>query len=744
MSLVTITQTTFSPPDEFTGTSPHARGFYSADFLAGDGVTPVLHGNGQTGFYYDIECSLVNGSLVVPAFTIQATTESNPTARFTLQLYNQNLSPSVILMGGSSGWAIPTTSGSTITYGELANYNRASQLLYAPQTYWTADQTTLAIRQYAGNFDYAGVGVNGITSLSYAPLVASVPIAVSTTDPNYAPNIAGGVYNVFRYGIVGASHSGTPSDESTAFLALLAIVYAAGGGTIVFNARKYRFDSSLLIPNDGATPPTQPSMRWVGQGALFSGEGSAPSGGTIIDLRYNSTLSKIDTRGLGYFEIAGITFTDGGAGSSVPFLQTTNTTLHIHDCAFYGNTANTPTQDALVLGGTATGSATGNFNSPFQGYGTVIENNYFNRIQRGVYGRTYCNNVQILNNTWWTQCGATSGAAAIEFLADVTNSDTGNFIRGNLIEMDHYVYGMKFGGPFSLNNIGPNGFFDPNVGTLAYYRFETAATYNFVIDGYRDDASGTLISETGGSVGTTTVLTMHQSQHSKWSQPWDFLNEVKSIRDNAGTYLIQNTAGDKVQQTLATAGTRWSFGQIPNGGSLRPQFTVEAVSATRVDFELDGSADNRITTVGASDLRVQAAAGQTLWLGTTAAQSVLLLTAAAITPSVPIVNASLTAPTATTIAIGSGTVISKVLKGTVTIDPASINATTFSSQTFTLTGAATGDSLILNPPAAGLTAGLFVLQCFVSSANTITICFYNSTGAPIDQASASWNYTLIR
>jgi len=104
----------------------------------------------------------------------------------------------------------------------------------------------------------------------------------------------------------------------------------------------------------------------------------------------------------------------------------------------------------------------------------------------------------------------------------------------------------------------------------------------------------------------------------------------------------------------------------------------------------------------------------------------------------------LTAPTATTIAIGSGTVITKVVKGTVTINPASINATTVSSQTFTLTGAATGDSLMLNPPAAGLTAGLLVSQYFVSAADTITVVFFNTTGAPIDEGSASWGYTLIR
>ena len=98
-----------------------------------------------------------------------------------------------------------------------------------------------------------------------------------------------------------------------------------------------------------------------------------------------------------------------------------------------------------------------------------------------------------------------------------------------------------------------------------------------------------------------------------------------------------------------------------------------------------------------------------------------------------------------TVQIGSGgTALSKVIKGTVTIDPASVNATTVTTQTFTLTGAATGDTLILNVPSGGLTAGLLVLQARVSAANTVSVTFYNTTGAPIDEASASWTYQIVR
>lgn len=93
---------------------------------------------------------------------------------------------------------------------------------------------------------------------------------------------------------------------------------------------------------------------------------------------------------------------------------------------------------------------------------------------------------------------------------------------------------------------------------------------------------------------------------------------------------------------------------------------------------------------------------------------------------------------------GTGTTITKILKGTVTVNPASLNATTAATTTATLTGAVVGDSLIVAPPAAGLTAGVFITAAWVSAADEIKISLYNSTGGAIDEASASWVYTLIR
>ncbi len=101
--------------------------------------------------------------------------------------------------------------------------------------------------------------------------------------------------------------------------------------------------------------------------------------------------------------------------------------------------------------------------------------------------------------------------------------------------------------------------------------------------------------------------------------------------------------------------------------------------------------------------------------------------------------------TAPSIAVGSGgTAITKVVKGTVNINFADLAADTVATETVTLTGAAVGDTVILNPPAAGLTAGLLILQAFVSAANTVSIVVLNHSGGNINEGAADWNYVLIR
>lgn len=182
----TITATTPQPPLQVQdGDVVTFRGWYTNDFVGSDGVTPVEGGNGQSGFYYSYGCTINEaGNVVIPEIVIQPTTGSNPTAGFFGAIFVNGAFERMIfgVPQATAGWQIPT-SPATTTFGALALYNAAVQLLYPPVTYATYEQVLLAIAEFAGNFFYAAVGINGIGQPSVAPAVASEPIFFGINDP---------------------------------------------------------------------------------------------------------------------------------------------------------------------------------------------------------------------------------------------------------------------------------------------------------------------------------------------------------------------------------------------------------------------------------------------------------------------------------------------------------------------------------------------------------------------------------
>jgi Pectate lyase superfamily protein len=246
---------------------------------------------------------------------------------------------------------------------------------------------------------------------------------------------------------------------------------------------------------------------------------------------------KFDTRGLGLLEITGLTFMEGGTATT-PFLSTTNTTLHIHDCAFIGFGAGTGCQqDAIILGGLST-IMDGGFDAPFQGYGTVIEANYFNHIRRGIWGRTYCNGCVFCDNTWWSNCGSTANEAAIDIIGLPSNTCSGNVIRGNLIEVSSYTYAIKLDYAIGTTIIG-NNYYDPTATVSAYIRLGVNANYNFIIHGFHSDGYPAVSDLSNNS---NTVLTYHQGQRTLWTQPWTFTQQ--SITTGGLSPIVQSTTGD--------------------------------------------------------------------------------------------------------------------------------------------------------------------------------------------------------
>ncbi len=98
--------------------------------------------------------------------------------------------------------------------------------------------------------------------------------------------------------------------------------------------------------------------------------------------------------------------------------------------------------------------------------------------------------------------------------------------------------------------------------------------------------------------------------------------------------------------------------------------------------------------------------------------------------------------TTATLKVGaSGTVIKTIKTGTAALDFDNVPAGETTSKTFTVTGAAVGDAIIVQP--GTYTTGLGFAGATVTGANTVTVYVVNASAGAIDESSATHYYTWI-
>jgi hypothetical protein len=389
---------------------------------------------------------------------------------------------------------------------------------------------------------------------------------VSVSSTITVGNIGGAMW-YFASGVNGAACNDT-TDDTGAFNSLLSTVYNAGGGTIYVKGTCL-ISGAVVFPNDGAGSPTQVSIRITGAGSSANGYwGTLPASPSALDLRYNASVAKLDTRGAGVLEIDHITLEDHGSDCA-PFIQTTNTTLNINNVAFSGTRLHSlACNDAIVLGGTTT-TINGASAAPFQGYGTVIQDNFFDNIQRMVYGRVYANNIVVENNTYSNTSGnALTGGAAIEFdPANLGSAVAGNIISDNLLELSNVTYGIKFTDIGFNNYITGNGCWDTGSSYISCVDFGGTSGFNTVIPGessgklYMTDSSGqdTLLDTSGNNPsyfpssqpsyfggpiidtsGISTFVTQGPNYNSSW---WGPTGRGTVLDFEAGGYIVAAPTG---------------------------------------------------------------------------------------------------------------------------------------------------------------------------------------------------------
>lgn len=89
-----------------------------------------------------------------------------------------------------------------------------------------------------------------------------------------------------------------------------------------------------------------------------------------------------------------------------------------------------------------------------------------------------------------------------------------------------------------------------------------------------------------------------------------------------------------------------------------------------------------------------------------------------------------------------GEAVNRIDTGTTSLNPGSIASVTRGTVTFTLTGAAAGDMIHMQPPAT-LNDDLLFVGAEVTSADTVTVYLYNPTGGAIDDGALTWRYIWI-
>ena len=445
----------------------------------------------------------------------------------------------------TAGWYKPTTSGTYANAGGLVAQKGYDTLFYFDGTTWsliTVDMPTPITNNYTIENTYnidpdqivpseamynsgtiAGdvikrISVHSKNELTYKEVTVNENgIAISDadlTDDRYFIKENGKYYVQILPALIDVRNLGMlPGQNCGAIFQRMINRLKDVGASFFFPAadEDYIFEQQIVFPKTVINnTPTQKPFTIKGSGSYWNGKSIGNNGrkGSCIQLAYNGNGNYLDAKiisyGLGKITIEDITFEDN-SGDNTPFFYGVYTTWSVRKCAFLGSKNGLECdQDVFILGGTNESEVGDIPNGGFQGYGTIIADNYFNKIRRGIVGQNYFNGNIIQNNTFWFGCGNSNGGA-IEFRSDSIQTCTGNLIIGNLVEMIYYN-NFFVGEQANNNSFIANNLFDTETHTTSYYDF-TDSSYNLIINGWHTDNTDLI---TG--IKEQTVISGHQGQ----------------------------------------------------------------------------------------------------------------------------------------------------------------------------------------------------------------------------------------
>lgn len=286
--MATISITGFTLPDyNYAGATAKLRLYASRDFTDSNGV-PHLKGNvgSSAGFYQEVDCTIVDGELVIPTFSTPSTTDSLPVSAapsvfITAVIFDAKSARRESLF---SQWRIPSTPTPT-TWTALMTYNISRTLPQAPSYYLSAQDVQTLIDAQVGSLNKANVSPGyGITALSVAPVSVSNPIAVGDNDPRL---LAATIYASLAAAVTAIGSTLTTLVVSTAD-------FPSGASTTVPATLilDFRGPGSLLLTTGHVVTVVSDPSSWPKK-KLF---GNALSGQGTVAFTGNKSVAKLDPR----------------------------------------------------------------------------------------------------------------------------------------------------------------------------------------------------------------------------------------------------------------------------------------------------------------------------------------------------------------------------------------------------------------------------------------------------------------
>lgn len=87
--------------------------------------------------------------------------------------------------------------------------------------------------------------------------------------------------------------------------------------------------------------------------------------------------------------------------------------------------------------------------------------------------------------------------------------------------------------------------------------------------------------------------------------------------------------------------------------------------------------------------------------------------------------------------------VAPMTTGFVSVIVPALEAGAIADDSSTIDGLVDGDFVFVTPPNAAFEDGL-TFSCYVSAANTLTICLVNTSGDTLSGSTANWRYLIVK